>query len=434
MKSAGKVKSIIRAFAIIIGFLLLFESSPISSAAPESKRYFPLIFRVLPGGPSITSPILITEVLYNPLGLEPGLEWFELFNRSSQPQNLGFFKVGDSETKGDGEGMYSFPQGLRLSPGRVLVVANQAEIFTQNYGYPPPDFELSDSSPSIPDLIKYRSWSGGVINLSNSGDELILLDQNDAILDSLSWGNSPFVFSNPIPAVKDGHSVERKPANMDRNHAGDWVDQIHPDPSRVDLATPTLLPSPTSSPTLPPTPTLTPTPVPLFVINEIHADPDPSSGDANGDGGVDSVEDEFVELINVSPTSLDISDWSFRDVFGIRHIFPAGSEVGSGCGVIIFGGGTPTGSFGNFLVQVASTGSLGLNDHGDAVSLLDGDSQVVSTYSYGIVAGDDQSITRDPDIIGTDPMVKHSTATGSGGTLFSPGRLIDGGEFVGCSE
>jgi hypothetical protein len=169
-----------------------------------------------------------------------------------------------------------------------------------------------------------------------------------------------------------------------------------------------------------------------LVINEIHADPASSSaGDANGDGTRHFSEDEFVEIVNNDVADLDISGWTLADGFNVRHTFPAGTVVAQGCSIVVFGGGTPTGTFGKSLTQIASTGSLGLNNGGDSITLNDGSNDVLST-SYGSEAGDNQSVTLDPDITGTEPRVKHSLATGSDGALFSPGTKIDGSQFEGC--
>jgi predicted extracellular nuclease/methionine-rich copper-binding protein CopC len=168
----------------------------------------------------------------------------------------------------------------------------------------------------------------------------------------------------------------------------------------------------------------------LLVVNEIQSDPDGTIGDANGDGTVDTSQDEFIEIYNDTGGVIDVSGWTISDAVQVRHTFPAGSVITNECSLVVFGGGTPTGTFGNALVQTASTGTLGLNNGGDSVILNDGNSDVL-TESYGSSAGDNQSITRDPDISGS--FVKHSLATGSGGSLFSPGTLINGSQFSGCS-
>jgi len=169
-----------------------------------------------------------------------------------------------------------------------------------------------------------------------------------------------------------------------------------------------------------------------WVVNEIHADPAGDlSGDANGDGTRSSSQDEFVEIVNVSGGDADISGWTVSDGFGVRHTFPAGTVVPDQCSIVVFGGGTPTGAFGNSVVQTASGGSLGLNNSGDDIFLNDGSSDI-ATVGYGGEGGDNQSLTLDPDITGTPPYIKHTVATGSGGALYSPGTNVDGTVFAGC--
>jgi len=172
---------------------------------------------------------------------------------------------------------------------------------------------------------------------------------------------------------------------------------------------------------------------PPIIINEILADPHPTNGDANGDGTVNTTQDEFIEFINVSSAPLDISGWTLSDGFSVRHTFPAGTTVTNQCGIVLFAGGTPTGSFGNVVVQIASTGQLGLNNTGDTIELKNG-SIVIATYAYGSEGNSDQSLTRDPDIAGPTPLVQHTTATGAAGRLHSPGLKVDGTQFSGCQS
>lgn len=163
-----------------------------------------------------------------------------------------------------------------------------------------------------------------------------------------------------------------------------------------------------------------------IVINEIHYDPADPGGDANGDGTRDATDDEFVEILNLGGFDVDVSGWTLSDNTIDRHTFPAGTTLSAGCGIVVFGGGTPTGTFGDMEVQTA--GTLSLNNGGDTLTLNDGTSDVASETYPGTV--DNQSITRDPD--GTGSFVAHSTATGSGGALFSPGTQISGTNFPGC--
>ncbi len=163
-----------------------------------------------------------------------------------------------------------------------------------------------------------------------------------------------------------------------------------------------------------------------WIINEIHADPHPTAGDANGDGIVDTSQDEFVEIINNSGAAADMSGWTLSDGIGVKHTFPAGTILPNQCAIVVFAGGAPTGSFGGAPAQTASSGQLGLNNGGDTLTLSDGAANLAA-YSYGSEGGDDQSLTRLPDITGPEPLVKHTLA---GGALFSPGTRIDGSPFA----
>ncbi|MBN1217961.1 MAG: ExeM/NucH family extracellular endonuclease, partial [Anaerolineae bacterium] len=169
-----------------------------------------------------------------------------------------------------------------------------------------------------------------------------------------------------------------------------------------------------------------------WVINEILADPDSANGDANGDSIVNTIQDEFIEIVNNTGNTANISGWELSDGVGVKHTFSADSVVADQCSIVVFAGGSPAGKFGGATVQTASSGGLGLNNSGDTVTLNDGIiDQVI--YTYGGEGGDNQSLTRDPDITGPDPLIKHSVASGSNGALFSPGTRVDGSLFDGCS-
>jgi hypothetical protein len=402
-----------------------------------------------------TANILISEVLYDPVNpADPSGEWVELFNWGSSSIQLGCLMVGDEEIKGGAEGMYTFPENSAVLPSGIIVIAKEADSFASTYGFDP-DYEIIDSEPGIPNMVKNGGWGSGTLYLSNSGDEILLVADEKVLIDEVSWGSSVFAFDPSVPKVGECHSIARYPIDKDTDAASDWMEETdpnpgsinlgNPDPSSTSTRTPTSTKTPTKSntptpippsPTDTPTRTVTPTPNPArnLVINEVQADPHSSLGDANNDGIVDTSDDEFVELVNTSSDPLDLSEWSFGDFLGTRHTFPEGSIVQPNCPLILFGGGNPSGEFGNGLVQVASSGKLGLNDHGDKIFLYDETQTLVKTLAFAEEAGYDQSITRDPDIIGNKPLVKHSLATGSGGSLYSPGTRIDGSLFPGCSN
>ncbi|MDX1524314.1 MAG: lamin tail domain-containing protein, partial [Anaerolineae bacterium] len=143
-------------------------------------------------GPSPTpfaGGLLISEVLFDPLGSEPGEEWIELYNLSPGTITLEHFKIGDEESLGGSEGMYAFPAGASLPAGQLVVIANRTDAFEAIHGFKP-DYEFNDSDPAVPDMVKHINWSGGSVSLSNGGDDVLLLDFFDQVIDAVSWGSS----------------------------------------------------------------------------------------------------------------------------------------------------------------------------------------------------------------------------------------------------
>lgn len=170
-----------------------------------------------------------------------------------------------------------------------------------------------------------------------------------------------------------------------------------------------------------------------LVINEFLYDPPAGEeGNANGDADRDSSEDEFVEILNVSEEVFDLSNYEIHDEAALRHIFTEGTILAPGRAIIVFGGGSPQGTFGGSLVQVASTGFLGLSNSGDSVILKapGGGSELLRVAYDGSV--DDVALTRSPD--GDGEFVPHSGVEDAAGALFSPGTKTDGSAFPGGVE
>ncbi|HEY4687829.1 MAG TPA: lamin tail domain-containing protein [Anaerolineae bacterium] len=313
-----------------------------------------------------------------------------------------------------------------------------------------------------------QTASTGSLGLNNTGDSVTLLDTGPITITTYAFGSeanhdqsltrSPDIIG-PEPLITHtlaagDNSILFSPGTRVDGSRFAGCPTMPPTPTLAPTATPTRTPTFTRTPTATrtrtptvtsagtPTRTRTPTPgqpvtpasppAPGLVINEIHADPDSTLGDANGDGLISSTQDEFIEIVNNTGAPIDLSGWAVHDGVGLRHTYPPGSILLNGCSIVVFSGGTPGGDFGNSLVQTASTGSLGLNNTGDSVTVFDSGSTVIATYTYGREGGDNQSLTRGPDIVGPDPLIKHSAAAGSNGALFSPGTKVDGSPFAGC--
>ena len=165
-----------------------------------------------------------------------------------------------------------------------------------------------------------------------------------------------------------------------------------------------------------------------LLINEVHYDPASDiTGDANGDGVRDPLADEFVELYNSNP-DLDISGYTLSDASQVRHTFPQGTKLASKKSMVVFGGGTPIGTFGGALIQTASEGQLNLNNAGDLLTLKDAQGNKIAEFDINGLSGNpDESYTRNPDIKGD--FKQHSTIPESNGALFSPGTQLNGNPF-----
>jgi hypothetical protein len=122
----------------------------------------------------------------------------------------------------------------------------------------------------------FPSFSGNIVfmtdgsignGLSNTGDRVILLDPTGKIIDALSYGDDDTVILPPCYDVPEGHSLERQPAGLDTNQAGDFADNATPSPGYG-------LPSATPTPTPTPTPSLTPT---LTITSPFLSTPTPTA-------------------------------------------------------------------------------------------------------------------------------------------------------------
>ena len=166
-----------------------------------------------------------------------------------------------------------------------------------------------------------------------------------------------------------------------------------------------------------------------FIINELLYDPpNGNAGDANGDGTREPNEDEFIEFYN-SGLEIDLSGYTIFDASQLRHTFPSGSIIPANGVLVLFGGGSPTGNFGNSVVQTASEGSINMSNAGDLITMNDPQGNVFLTIDIEPLSNNpNESYTLNPDIFGT-VLEQHSTIDASGGSLYSPGYKLDGTDF-----
>ncbi|MBN1206894.1 MAG: lamin tail domain-containing protein [Myxococcaceae bacterium] len=167
-----------------------------------------------------------------------------------------------------------------------------------------------------------------------------------------------------------------------------------------------------------------------------------SDGGGGGTGGVfinevlvneagSAVSGEFVEVVNTGSTAVDLSGWTISDASSVRHTFASGSSVAAGGAVVVFGGasGIPSGLAN---AVAASTGSLGLSNSGDTVTVKNAAGTVVdtATLSSGVSGTDGVSANRSPDVSSSGSFALHTSLSGAVGSS-SPGTKADGTAFGG---
>ena len=191
-----------------------------------------LVGRILAWQPAPYQGLLVTEFYYNPPGLDEEREWVEVANLGDEPVHLSGFGLGDEETIGEGEGMLRFPEGSEIGPREAIVVAQTAVGFQALFGVKP-DYEIQETDTAVPDMLVDSQWASGQFALANSGDELLLVDDQNTVLDALNYGDRGTFFTPTIPEVVSGQSLERSPAFCDSDSAVDWRPQTIPTPGEL---------------------------------------------------------------------------------------------------------------------------------------------------------------------------------------------------------
>lgn len=167
-----------------------------------------------------------------------------------------------------------------------------------------------------------------------------------------------------------------------------------------------------------------------FIINEVLYDPaDGIAGDANRDGVRDPAQDEFIEFYNSTANSINLGGFTISDAAQVRHTFPPGTIVPSNKAIVVFGGGTPTGSFGGSLVQTASEGQLNFTNAGDIITIRNASNAVILTFDINGLSGNpNEAYTRNPDVYGTT-FDRYSAIPAAGAVIHTPGTRINGNSF-----
>ncbi|MGD2176584.1 MAG: lamin tail domain-containing protein [Anaerolineae bacterium] len=182
--------------------------------------------------------LLVSEVMYNPDGNDPGREWVEIYNPTTENVDLSGWYLGDVGPAGEyGSGLYRFPNGAISVAEGVIVVAHQANdvAFTPDYEFL---IDPNRDDPAVRNMSPAGSWDGFGLALGNGGDEVLLLDGSGAAVDVMAYGGGDYSGVIPHPGVSDqGRSLERRPPRADTDDCSQDFLERYP-------TTPGTLPSP----------------------------------------------------------------------------------------------------------------------------------------------------------------------------------------------
>lgn len=307
------------------------------TAAPTPPAPTPGSPGAVPPSP-IYMPILVSEVLFDPLeaGLDAAYEWVELFNTGDMPVPLIGWSIGD------GGGWDALPGAAVLPPRGYLVIAATPELAAELRAAGAAAFPVADG----------RIGNG----LANGGDVVRLRGPTGEIVDAVSWGSSLDAFDPAVPHGPPGSSIERLPSDRDTDSADDWWIQPVPSPGRQgDVHT---------------------GPPPLLISEVLPA---PSNVDWDRDGQPGHL-DEFIEIHNPAPYSVDLGRWVVADGAddGWEHRFERGDRLAPGAYRAVF----------------RTTSGIALHNDADTVRLIRPDGVEADRFGWSTGPGYDRSWSR----------------------------------------
>ncbi len=287
-----------------------------------------------PGPMENPSQIVINEFLYNPYDSELDGEFIELLNTGLEEVDLLNWTLSDQ----DGGDDLVFPN-ITLSPGGLAVVYARCGNSTYN---------TTENS-------WYFFMNKGASFLTNTGDDILLLDQDSQPVDFISYGN--------------GSSVDLPPSIFNHTSNLTFIDEGMSYMRGKDGWSQSL-----------PTPGLLPDNISGILITGVC--PDAKSGG------------EFIKLTNPTTETIDLTHCAITDGEGLA-IFEKGTIIGPNQTITIAENGTrffeitleePDYSYlgqarlGNLLVLKSSPK---LANDGDEVFIMDAGLNIVDAFVYG---------------------------------------------------
>jgi phosphatidylserine/phosphatidylglycerophosphate/cardiolipin synthase-like enzyme len=187
-----------------------------------------LIFSMMPNvnceirGDEISSTpnsVLIVEVYYDTYLKDEPEEYVRIYNPTSEDVDIGNWSITDLD------GNAVFPEGTILQANSSFYVTRNASAFYEEM-YFKPDFAYYDSIGDVPLMDRDKD-----LRFSNDGDEVILKDNQDNVVDAVAYGDLDYDGvgwdSNPAKDVTEGSVLKRNTDEetglyLDTNTSSDW--------------------------------------------------------------------------------------------------------------------------------------------------------------------------------------------------------------------
>jgi len=175
----------------------------------------------------VYAPLMVTRFVSDAAASTVGgNEWVAVRNMTPAPLSLGSFRIGDEETVDGTEGMYSFPAAT-LAPGATFIVAASGSQYAARYGRPADAEFATTAGDTTPDMTRYTLWTpSGSWGLANGGDEILVLDGSNTIVDIVNYGSGTYSGVTAAAVISTTARVySRLPALTDRDdNALDFAD------------------------------------------------------------------------------------------------------------------------------------------------------------------------------------------------------------------
>ncbi|WP_158738756.1 glycerophosphodiester phosphodiesterase family protein [Alteribacillus sp. YIM 98480] len=160
-----------------------------------------------------TPKVLISQIMYDTPGSDRGKEYIVIKNYDNKQVDVSGYMIGDGINEGKGQGMAAFPEGTVIEPDQEIFIAHSGHIFKEVYGAVP-DFEFPwtgpnkmEDDPETPDMLT-TDWSTGTVLLANGGDQVLLMNPDNEIVDFVPYIkdiNYRDVAYNAVNARADGN-------------------------------------------------------------------------------------------------------------------------------------------------------------------------------------------------------------------------------------